>query len=130
MKRKNLNYIIVSIIGILIAVSIFTSRNLLDASNIKDITYILSDGFLLPGVLIIGVGILIIVSNGGIFDIFTYSLKKMRATKMFGEKRSQAFNSFYDYRVSKEKAPFGFLIIVGGVFFGLSVIFNIMFYYV
>lgn len=130
MKKKYLKYIIVSLIGIIIALSIFSSRNLLDANNMKDITYILSDGFLLPGVLILGVGILIMVSNGGVFDIFTYSLKKMRITKLHGDKKPTAFKSFYDYRMSKEKAPYGFLIIVGGGFFGLSVIFNIMFYYV
>ena len=128
MKRKYLKYIIVSIIGTLLAVSVFSYRNLLDASNMKDITLILSDSFLVPGVLILGIGILIMVSNGGIFDIFVYSFKKMRASMR--ERKSTAFNSFYDYRVSKEKVPYGFLIIVGGIFFGLSVIFNIMFYYV
>ena len=130
MKKKYIKYLIVSVVGVLIAISIFSSRNLLDASNPKDITFILSDGFLFPGVLILGIGLLIMVSNGGVFDIFTYSFRKMRATKLYGKNRPDSFNSFYDYRMSKEKAPYGFLIIVGGIFFGLSFVFNIMFYYV
>ena len=130
MKKKYIKYIIVSILGALISISIFSSRNLLNASNPKDITFILSDGFLFPGVLILGVGLLIMVSNGGIFDIFTYSFKKMRVTKLYGKNRPSSFKSFYEYRMSKEKAPFGFLVIVGGIFFGLSVIFNVLFYYV
>ncbi len=129
MRNKYIKYIIVTLIGILISLSIFSYRNLFNANNIRDIAYILSDGFLLPGVLILGAGLLLLVSNGGMFDIFTYSFKKMRAKKLYGEKRPSYYNSYYDYRTSKEKVPFGFLVIVGGIFFALSVIFNIMFFY-
>ncbi len=130
MKKKYIKYILTTIIGVLISLSIFSYKNLLAATNIKDIILILSDGFLLPGVLILGAGLLIVVSNGGMFDIFTYSVKKMRTSKLLGDKKSSDFNSYFDYKKGKEKAPFGFLVIVGGIFFTLSIIFNIMFYYV
>lgn len=130
MKRKSLKYFIVSIIGVLISISIFASRNLLDANNTTELVFILSDGFLVPGVLILGFGILVFVSNGGMFDVFTYSINKMRTMRLSGEKKQKGYKTFYDYRMSKEKAPCAFLIIIGGVFFGLSVIFNILFYYV
>lgn len=79
MRGKYIKYLIVTVIGILLALPIFSYRNLLDANNMKDIVCILSDGFLLPGVLILGAGLLLLVSNGGMFDIFTYSIKKMRS---------------------------------------------------
>jgi len=86
MRNKYIKYIIVTVIGILISLSIFSYRNLLNANNIRDIAYILSDGFLLPGVLILGAGLLLLVSNSGMFDIFTYSFKKC-VQKSFMEKK-------------------------------------------
>ena len=130
MKKEFIKYIIVTIIGGLMTLSVFSYKNLSSATNSKDIVMILSDGFLLPGVIILGVGLLIAVSNGGIFDIFTYTLRKMRETIILGEKRSKEYNSYFDYRMSKEKAKCAFLIIIGGLFFTLALTFNIAFYYV
>ncbi len=130
MKNNYMKYIYVFIFGVLISISIFNYRDIFEAGSTKDIVSILSDGFLLPGVLILGAGLLIMVSNGGVFDIFTYSFMKLRAIKLIGDKKPAAHASYYDYRMSKEKAPFVFLLIAGSIFFILSIIFNIAFYYV
>lgn len=130
MKNKYMKYIYVFVFGILISISIFNYRDIFEASSTKDIVSILSDGFLLPGVLILGAGLLIMVSNGGVFDIFVYGFSKLRAIKLTGDKKPATHASYYDYKINKEKAPFLFLLIVGSIFFLLSIIFNIAFYYV
>lgn len=66
---------------------------------------ILSDGFLLPGVLMAGIGALSWISQEGLFDIFGYGW--LTLVSHFDHTKER--ESYYDYKVRREEKRSGWL---------------------
>lgn len=132
MNNKYIKYIVTTIIGLLMAYAVFSYKNLFEASVMSDIMKILSDGFLLPAVVLGGLGVLFFVSNGGMFDIFIYSTGLLRETfKRKVDKDPNFPKTYFDFKQQRDKKlAIAHFLIVGSVFLLLSVVFNILFYYV
>lgn len=85
----------------------------------------LSDGCFVAAVLLVGVGALTWISCTGFFDIFSYAVKSLLVLFTSLRKPKDQI-SFYDYKLLKEEkrgaAP-RFILHVGLVFLGLSVLF-------
>lgn len=131
--KKRTNYLITIILGLAIAIAILDYKNFFSLKGNLDIVMALSDCFLLPGVIIFSLGVMIFVCNDGMFDIMIYGFKSARESFRKESNRDPEFpKTFYDYRekYSKIRAPFGYLLIIGGVFILLSIIFNTLFYYI
>ena len=88
----------------------------------------LSDGFLVVGILAFGAGLLVYFSTLGAFNFLSFTALKI-ASK-FAHRMPIATMSYGDYVNSKKKsdAKFGYLLITGGVFLVLCVIFIFLFY--
>lgn len=89
----------------------------------------LSDAFLIPGLIIILFALLITLSNGGALDGISYMAK--RAISMLIPGMRNNTERFYDYIERKRKNPlrgYGFLFVVGGCFLIVSIYFYIRFY--
>ncbi len=132
MKKIYIKYISTSVLGLLMAYAVFTYKNLFEALNTPDIVMILSDGFLVPAVVLGGLGVLFFVSNGGMFDIFVYSARIFRETFKRKDHRDPNFpKTYFDFKQQREKRlSIAHFLVVGSTFFLLSVVFNILFYYV
>lgn len=122
-------YIITFAVGLVIAVMVFAEKDLLGQTDAKEAIRILSDGFLLSGVLITGMGLLIYVSNDGFFDIFSYGVKSFLLVFQRDPLKRRMDKSFYDYRIENLEHKHGFrhIVIVGIVFLLLAVIFTVVF---
>ncbi len=75
-----------------------------------------SDALFVPGILMASMGLLVAVSDGGVFDMLRFGLQKVFSLFRRKEKRDALPKTFYDYRVERDaraKAPIGALLAVG-----------------
>ena len=91
----------------------------------------LSDAFFVPGILLVGFGILVFVANDGFFDIFSYGMIKLISTmRIHRRKDPDGPADFFEYRMAKhgEKKPLPvYLFIIGGIDLALAVVFLILY---
>ncbi len=88
----------------------------------------LSNGALLSGVLLTGIGLLVIISGEGVFDGIKYATKNILVHWRNGEKR---YGSYYDYlRQKKKKGGASALLVPGICYLLLAVGFTLVFYLV
>lgn len=124
--KKYLKHLITFIIGLIMFLIILISKNIFSQTDKLEIYKILSDAALLPAIVLGGMGLIIFVDNHGAFDMIIYGVKL--ALSMFKRRiERQAYKSYYEYQLAKHETsnPFGFLLINGGFFLLLSVIFLI-----
>ena len=115
-------YVIVLLIGFLMAYCVASSKNVFAQSEPVMIFHILSDSFIVPGVLLSGFGLLIFVSNEGAFDILTYGVRSFLG--FFKKNPKREYETFYDYKVSRasKKLRFGTVLVCGLFFLLIAVI--------
>lgn len=133
MKKKNISYLTIIIVGLLMSLGVCSSKNILK-QPLSEVIKILSDSFLLPAFIFCGFGILAFASNSGFFSMASYTFKKIishisiRKVNNFDEKYKDYFE-YYKEKM-KEKAPVGVILFPGLLFFMLSVIFTVLYSYV
>lgn len=93
---------------------------------------LLTDAATFPGVFLILVYLLVKLSNGGAFDAISYSLQLVFYTVFFRSLRETKLpRSYTEYRLlkqGKKRAGFSYLLIVGGIFLLITVVFLILYY--
>lgn len=89
----------------------------------------LSDGFFITGVLLASVGLLTWISSTGFFDMLSYGLRALTSLVPF--KPPKKPKPFYDYKMEREekrKKPLNSMLIVGGAYLLLAVVFTVLYY--
>ena len=121
MKSKIAKYLITFTLGILLAFVIMALKDIFHSASVKDIFHILTDAFFVPGVLIACFGVLVIATNGGTFDMLAYGVMQFFRK----DPTNRKYKTFYDYKKAQEdkKIEFWYLIIVGAILIGISLIF-------
>lgn len=90
---------------------------------------ILSDAFLIPGLVTVLIGCLFVISNKGGLDGVSFAVG--RAVRMLVPGMKKKDEKYLDYVERKRNNPlrgFGFLFSVGGTFCAISIVFMILFY--
>ena len=91
---------------------------------------ILADAFTIPGMLLLMVGLLVVVSNEGMFEGLSYVVSYAVKTLVPGMNKGHERYGDYVER-KREKGPvkgFGFLFVVGAVFMAAAGVFIALFY--
>ena len=116
-------YLITISVGIALTFGIVLLRKLPSATETAETMQILCDSFFITGVLLTGSGLLVVSSNLGTFDMLVYGMTSF--IDYFRKKSERKYETFYDYRVSREKnkGSFAYLLIVGVCFIIVSLIF-------
>ena len=130
-KNQAIKYGAACGIALAYAIYLVISQNAF-SQELSRLLRILSDGFFLPGALMILIGLLMVVSNHGAFDALAYtgkSVKRLFIPERPGEKRVN-YREYVEQRREKKTTGFGFLFIVGGVFAVIGLIFMLVFYVV
>lgn len=125
---KTLKRIIITLlIGSVFAVLIAWGKDAFLQTSPEKLYHILSDSFLVPGVVIAGIGLLILASNEGTFDIITYGINSF--LDIFRSNPNKKYESFYDYRSKREeyKMGFGFLLISGIILIAVSFVMYLLY---
>lgn len=90
---------------------------------------ILCDGFSLPGLFLLLIGLLFAMSNLGALDSISYLMKyalRMLLPGVFGQ--MEHYLDYVEARREKRVRGYGFLFLVGGVLMAASLVFLILFY--
>ena len=127
--KKAIPYITTAIVGLIIFIIIICTKKIWDEEETYAIMQILSDACFVPGVLLAGFGLIIVASNGGVFDMLAYAMIKF--FDLFKrDPRNKKYKDYYEYSESKKdrKRKTSFMLIVGAVFIVLAVIFLIVYY--
>jgi hypothetical protein len=120
-------YIITTAIGLILTFVIALLKDLTNQDETIKVIHILCDSFFVTGVLLTGSGLLVVSSNLGAFDMLVYGMTSF--IDYFRKKSERKYETFYDYRVSreKEKVGFAFLLFVGIAFLCISLIFLVIY---
>ncbi|MBR5446692.1 MAG: DUF3899 domain-containing protein [Clostridia bacterium] len=122
--------------GVTTAIAAFFAWLLLDlrgyamAVTAVDRYRILADAFTIPGMLLLMVGLLVVVSNEGMFEGLSYVLSYAVKTLVPGmNKGHERYGDYVERRREKGRASgFGFLFVVGAVFMAAAGVCIALFY--
>jgi hypothetical protein len=116
-------YLITLGVGLIMSFAFALIKGLQNQTEIVKVMHILCDSFFITGVLLTGSGLLVVLSNLGAFEMLVYGMTSF--IDYFRKKPERKYETFYDYHVSREKnkASFAFLLNIGIVFIGISLIF-------
>jgi len=128
-EKKNLWAYVANLI---VAFSIFgfcaTIWDLFSKTDSLSVIKILSDCFLLPGVILVGISVLGWISSKGTFDIFGYSIHGL--FNLWKKESYYKQESYYDYKQKKDekRKPFRLpMFLVGLIFFLAGVALTVAF---
>lgn len=133
MKERNfwfVKYIITFLVCSGLAVIVLLSNNISQITDKKTLYKTLCDAFCVPGVLCFLFSALLAVSREGVFDGISYALK--HAFLMLIPAGRKKEEKYADYKAAKEagrekKTSIVFLLIIGGAFFVLSLVFLVVY---
>lgn len=113
-------------VGAVLSFIVMNSKDLFSQADLATIYHILSDSFLVSGVLLGGLGLLVFVSNEGVFDILIFGTKQFFG--FFRKAKTQKFADFYEYKEARaqKKLKFGSILVCGAFYVLLSVIMLIL----
>ena len=126
MNRNALRYISAIAVGGILVLIIVSAQGVFSENRTYEILRILCDGFFVTGVCIACVGLILVASNGGAFDMLGYGV--IMFFDLFRRNlKDRKYKDFYSYKKSKEekKRSTLYLLIVGICFIIISVIFLI-----
>lgn len=125
--KKSLKYIITAAVGLVAAAVLMFARGITGSQGVYEAMHILSDSFFVPGAVLCGVGLLVIVSNGGFFDIFAYGFIAF-ASVFKKDVKKRKYKDYVEYKQAKsgEKRDVWFLLIVGIAFIVVAIVFLIV----
>ena len=126
--KNIIKYIVTVTIGLVISSLIMFSNDIFNQESKTEAMKILTNSYFVPGVLILGFGLLVVASNGGTFDMLIYGTRKF--FDLFRKPHNRRITeTFYEYRKTKQESPmeFLFMIFVGLGFIVVSLIFLILY---
>lgn len=127
-----LRYVLTAAVGLLLAFSICLAKGVFQKTDSSLIVRYLSDAFLIPGVLFMGIGILSCLKKEGTYDGLLYSFHAMRtaaARRMQDDAKEETGRTYYDYkqRVKAKRKVAWHLITVGGGFLLIAIALTIVY---
>ena len=125
---KHIRIWITLLVGLAFVLGILGINNGFHYESTKETMKDLCDAFSIPGFLMMGLGILIFISNDGGFSMLSYGVKRIFAVF----KKDPRMETFYEYKKKRleKPAPYKHLLIAGGMFFLIGMLFLIIFYVV
>ena len=129
-RKLLLKYSITVAVGAAVAAFLVWQHDLFGTDSIVRSFHILSDAFVVPGVLLLMVGVLIWVANFGIFDMLGYAGSRVGMMFIPSYKKYD-HQTYYDYkerRKDKRISGYSFILHVGLAFFAVGVVFLILYF--
>ena len=124
-----LKYGITAAVGGCMAWTVLDLHGFAAAQSLVDKYRILADAFTIPGVVILLSGVLVLISNEGIFEGLSYVMSY--AVKMLIPGAAQKMETFRDYLLRRREnrvKGYGFLYVTAVVFLAAAGVFMALFY--
>ena len=115
------------LIGLGSALAIANSKGIFAQTSPQTVYHILTDSFLVPGVVIGGLGLLIFASNEGTFDGLVFGMNSF--FDIFRRPERRRHKTLYDYRAERadKKIQFGFMLICGLILTAVAVVMYLLY---
>ena len=126
-KRLIVKYIVPAV-ALAVALCIALIQGLFGMTDKIAIMRSLTDCFSVSGAVLLLVGLIVVCSNGGAYDIAGFSVKKFFSVFQSAEKRNKETYADYRARKSENKRSFLEFFIVGGAFYVIGMAFLIAYY--
>ncbi len=120
-----LKYGITSACCLVVSVLVAWGSGLFEATEPVDIYRILSDSFYLPGILLVLFGMLMWLAGEGALMGIGYVMKSL-VRLVIPFRQHETYAEYVARQEEKEKASFGYMIIVGLVFFAIGIVFLLL----
>lgn len=123
-RSRLIEYIVAFVLGGAISLISFAVLGLFRGEvPITDVFKILSDGFVIAGVLLLGIGGLTWIANCGTFHMFGYAARTVFSKFIPMGKNATPKMTYYEYKESKKdrKKRFGYLLLSGVFYLSLGV---------
>ena len=131
MKKKWLPYFVCAVLILCIAAMIVWTYEFSETHTVQEWMSVLSDAFVVPGVLFSGFGLLSFFSTKGAYDAFSYTFSRFSLHSLFPTKQLRKDpDSFYDYKQQKDKKGrrwFPHILYTGLVSLGIGVLFAVLY---
>ena len=121
-------YLITTGVGMLIVLLIVLMKNGFTETDVEIAMQIWCDAFFVSGVFLTCGGLIVVTSNGGVFDMLGYAVSLLWYT-FKSSKVERKYKTFYDYREARKdrKRSVSYVLIVGLAMLAISVVFLILY---
>lgn len=122
MKNKIIQGVIASLIGLVIAIAVYFIQT---STDTLDVLVAVSNGAFVSGIFIAGIGLLVVISGDGLFDILAFGAKNL--IYLFTPKKLKSDReSYYEYSARRKEErknnnPW-IIVIIGGIYIAISLI--------
>ena len=106
-RNRRKQWLISLLFGALLAVLLLIGRGGLVAESQEDFLLLLCDALFVPGVLLAGMGLLVVVTGEGAFDAIRYGLQKLFGLLRSEEKRAKLPKTYFDFVHTRHAEPSG-----------------------
>lgn len=114
-------------LGLGVSVIYISSRGYADLELVEQYRT-LCDGFTIPGLMMILVGLLFWLGNLGAFDAFGYLFRYVIRSFAPGAIKIGRYLDYIEERREKRLKGYGFLFIAGGILMAVAIVFLVLFY--
>lgn len=125
-KRNTRRFGVTMLIGAVIGAGVFAARGGFDMTQWPEIAAALCDACFVPAALLISMGLLLFVSNDGLFNMISYGVQRAARLVLSAKKQAEFPRTYYEYWEIKQavgKASFGYIIVAGLVYLALAALF-------
>lgn len=129
LKQIIRKYLFTIIPSLAVVVAILLINDFANLETLQDKYRVLANSFTTPGVCLIMIGIIVLISREGTFDMLTYGISK--AYYRFNQRSDRYFETFYDYKErlkAKERGSVWHLFIVGAVLTVVAIVFTLLYH--
>ena len=121
-------YLITTGVGMLIVLLVVLMKNGFTETDVTIALQIWCDAFFVSGVFLTCGGLIVVASNGGVFDMLGYAVSLLWYT-FKSSKVERKYKTFYDYREARKdrKRSVSYVLIVGLAMLAISVVFLILY---
>ncbi len=129
MKRAWIKYLVALLVGAAAVCAILFGKGFLSLETRTEKMRLLSDAFLVPGILLLLSGCFIWIIRQGTFSGMGYTVHKIFVSLHSAEYRNEHKESYAEYkeRKSQKKTPCLFLLCTGAVYLIPAIIFTVLY---
>lgn len=129
MNRRWIKYIVALLIGAAVFCAMLFGKGFMRLDTEKEKLRLLSDAFLVPGILLLLAGCFSWIMRQGTFSGMGYTVKRIFISLHSAQYREEHKESYAEYRERKaeKRSPFLFLIIVGAVYLIPAIVITILY---
>jgi hypothetical protein len=128
-NRSLIRYLAAFVFGALVALAVVSARGIFQETDVARIYRLLCDGLFLSAALLVGVGLLTLVSGEGLFDIVGFAMICLVSVIRIkdGEEKHRTFLDYKKARSEKRHGTMWYLVFVGLLYLAAAFAFDMLF---